>query len=191
MSLLTQLRWCCAKGCERCSGHHQDQAYHPVRGLVPHRLQVWHQLSATWRRVISNRRDTDFELRPPTVVPGGDLAKVMRACCMISNSTVTRRNWYCTYNIKHNQNCYLYIKESLVDFFFGDISIEQGLFDGLVSVVWYPPLRIAGCRTYWGHCRGVLPHWPQVWSHVQYLGSTFWGFRQCSTGLFLRGSGFW
>merc|ERR1712094_4593 len=23
----------------------------------------------------------------PTVVPGGDLAKVMRACCMISNST--------------------------------------------------------------------------------------------------------
>ena len=31
--------------------------------------------------------------QPPTVVPGGDLAKVMRACCMISNSTVT---WHCT-----------------------------------------------------------------------------------------------
>ena len=28
--------------------------------------------------------------QPPTVVPGGDLAKVMRACCMISNSTVAR-----------------------------------------------------------------------------------------------------
>ena len=27
--------------------------------------------------------------QPPTVVPGGDLAKVMRACCMISNSTAT------------------------------------------------------------------------------------------------------
>ena len=25
--------------------------------------------------------------QPPTEVPGGDLAKVMRACCMISNST--------------------------------------------------------------------------------------------------------
>merc|ERR1740117_2625413 len=25
--------------------------------------------------------------QPPTVVPGGDLAKVMRACCMVSNST--------------------------------------------------------------------------------------------------------
>ena len=30
--------------------------------------------------------------QPPTVVPGGDLAKVMRACCMISNSTAT---WRC------------------------------------------------------------------------------------------------
>merc|ERR1719410_1106841 len=25
--------------------------------------------------------------QPPTVAPGGDLAKVMRACCMTSNST--------------------------------------------------------------------------------------------------------
>jgi len=31
--------------------------------------------------------------QPPTVVPGGDLAKVMRACCMISNSTVPRCLW--------------------------------------------------------------------------------------------------
>mmetsp|Transcript_76844 Transcript_76844/g.248960 ORF Transcript_76844/g.248960 Transcript_76844/m.248960 type:complete len:288 (-) Transcript_76844:113-976(-) len=29
--------------------------------------------------------------QPPTVVPGGDLAKVMRACCMISNSTAIGR----------------------------------------------------------------------------------------------------
>jgi len=29
--------------------------------------------------------------QPPTVVPGGDLAKVMRACCMISNSTAIAR----------------------------------------------------------------------------------------------------
>merc|ERR1712211_180835 len=27
--------------------------------------------------------------QPPTVVPGGDLAKVMRAVCMISNSTAS------------------------------------------------------------------------------------------------------
>merc|ERR1712094_31932 len=29
--------------------------------------------------------------QPPTVVPGGELAKVMRACCMISNSTARER----------------------------------------------------------------------------------------------------
>merc|ERR1712166_864921 len=33
-------RRCCAKGCERCHCHHQDQAYHSVRRLVPNRLQV-------------------------------------------------------------------------------------------------------------------------------------------------------
>merc|ERR1719504_400349 len=30
--------------------------------------------------------------QPPTVVPGGDLAKVMRACCMISNRAFV--HWY-------------------------------------------------------------------------------------------------
>ena len=28
--------------------------------------------------------------QPPTVVPGGDLAKVMRACCMFPDTTVFR-----------------------------------------------------------------------------------------------------
>ena len=35
-----------AQGCQRCHRHDQDQAYHPVRRLVPHRLQVRHQLPA-------------------------------------------------------------------------------------------------------------------------------------------------
>merc|ERR1712166_40007 len=43
-------RRCCAKGCERCHCHHQDQAYHSVRRLVPNRLQVRYQLPATNRR---------------------------------------------------------------------------------------------------------------------------------------------
>ena len=30
------------------------------------------------------------------VVPGGDLAKVMRACCMISNSTATSTAVFCS-----------------------------------------------------------------------------------------------
>merc|ERR1711975_108750 len=35
------------QGCQRCHCHHQDQAYHPVRRLVPHWLQVRYQLPAT------------------------------------------------------------------------------------------------------------------------------------------------
>ena len=60
---------CCAEGCQRRGGNDQDQARHSVCGLV-----------AYWFVVQGN-------YRPPTVVPGGDLANVMRAVCVISNST--------------------------------------------------------------------------------------------------------
>ncbi len=46
MDILCLARRCGAKGCERCRGHDQDQAYHSVRGLVPNWLQVRHQLPA-------------------------------------------------------------------------------------------------------------------------------------------------
>ena len=39
-----------AQGRQRSSGDHQDQAHNPVCGLVPHRLQVRHQLPAAHRR---------------------------------------------------------------------------------------------------------------------------------------------
>ena len=35
----------------------------------------------------SSKGGADYQ--PPTVVPGGDLAKGMRACCMTSNSTAS------------------------------------------------------------------------------------------------------
>merc|ERR1712087_814742 len=38
---------CGAQGRQRCRRHHQDQAHHPVCRLVPHWLQVRHQLPAT------------------------------------------------------------------------------------------------------------------------------------------------
>ena len=44
----------------------------------------------TLRATASNQKKgfkCGINYQPPTVVPGGDLAKVMRACCMISNST--------------------------------------------------------------------------------------------------------
>merc|ERR1712028_241534 len=36
------------QGCQRRCRHHQDQAHHPVRRLVPHRLQVRYQLPAPY-----------------------------------------------------------------------------------------------------------------------------------------------
>ena len=62
-------RRCCAEGCQRRGGDDQDQSRHSVCGLVAH----------------------GFEARshylPPTMVPGGDLANVMRGVCVVSNST--------------------------------------------------------------------------------------------------------
>merc|ERR1712007_318219 len=54
---------------QRSHRHHQDQEDHPVRGLVPSGFKV------------------GINYQPPTVVPGGDLAKVQRAVCMLSNTT--------------------------------------------------------------------------------------------------------
>ena len=31
--------------------------------------------------------------QPPTIVPGGDLAKVQRACCMLCNTTAVSEAW--------------------------------------------------------------------------------------------------
>ena len=31
--------------------------------------------------------------QPPTVIPGGDLAKVQRAVCMLSNTTAIAEAW--------------------------------------------------------------------------------------------------
>ena len=37
-------RRCCAEGREQCHRDHQDKEVHPVRRLVPDRIQSWHQL---------------------------------------------------------------------------------------------------------------------------------------------------
>lgn len=35
----------------------------------------------------------DINHQPPSAVPGGDLAKVMRSCCMLANTTAIREAW--------------------------------------------------------------------------------------------------
>ena len=38
-------------------------------------------------------RQVGINYQPPTVVPGGDLAKVQRAVCMLSNTTAIAEAW--------------------------------------------------------------------------------------------------
>merc|ERR1719230_1077193 len=61
--------------------------------------------------------------QPPTVVPGGDLAKVMRACCMISNSTAIAEVFS---RIDHKFD-FMYSKRAFVHWYVGE-GMEEGEF---------------------------------------------------------------
>merc|ERR1712056_95335 len=61
--------------------------------------------------------------QPPTVVPGGDLAKVMRACCMISNSSAIAEVFS---RIDHKFDL-MYSKRAFVHWYVGE-GMEGGEF---------------------------------------------------------------
>merc|ERR1712045_625570 len=98
-------RGCGAKGCECSSGPHQDKRT----------IQF-----VDWR-------PTGFKCginyQPPTVVPGGDLAKVMRAVCMISNSPAIAEVFS---RIDHKFDL-MYAKRAFVHWYVGE-GMEEGEF---------------------------------------------------------------
>merc|ERR1712150_340432 len=61
--------------------------------------------------------------QPPTVVPGGDLAKVMRACCMISNTTAIAEVFS---RLDHKFDL-MYSKRAFVHWYVGE-GMEEGEF---------------------------------------------------------------
>merc|ERR1712013_472308 len=61
--------------------------------------------------------------QPPTVVPGGDLAKVMRAVCMISNTTAIAEAWA---RLDHKFDL-MYAKRAFVHRYVGE-GMEEGEF---------------------------------------------------------------
>eukprot|EP00438_Fugacium_kawagutii_P020986 Skav232591 [mRNA] locus=scaffold2040:52364:63503:- [translate_table: standard] len=71
--------------------------------------------------------------QPPTVVPGGDLAKVMRACCMISNSTAIAEVFsridhkFDLMHLGKNQASSPYSKRAFVHHYVGE-GMEEGEF---------------------------------------------------------------
>ncbi|CAO2636637.1 Tubulin alpha-1A chain [Lemmus lemmus] len=61
--------------------------------------------------------------QPPTVVPGGDLAKVQRAVCMLSNTTAIAEVWA---RLDHKFDL-MYAKRAFVHWYVGE-GIEEGEF---------------------------------------------------------------
>ncbi|GCC18288.1 hypothetical protein chiPu_0020760 [Chiloscyllium punctatum] len=61
--------------------------------------------------------------QPPTVVPGGDLAKVLRAVCMLSNSTAIAEAWA---RLNHKFDL-MYAKRAFVHWYVGE-GMEEGEF---------------------------------------------------------------
>ncbi|KAJ8363022.1 hypothetical protein SKAU_G00118530 [Synaphobranchus kaupii] len=61
--------------------------------------------------------------QPPTVVPGGDLAKVQRAVCMLSNTTAIAEAWA---RVDHKFDL-MYAKRAFVHWYVGE-GMEEGEF---------------------------------------------------------------
>ena len=61
--------------------------------------------------------------QPPTVVPGGDLAKIKQAVCMLSNTTAIAETWA---HLDHKFDL-MHAKHVLVQWYVGE-GMEQGVF---------------------------------------------------------------
>ncbi|KAK7939645.1 hypothetical protein WMY93_002971 [Mugilogobius chulae] len=86
----------------KCDPRH---AVNPVCGLV----SDWFQVGINYQ--------------PPTVVPGGDLAKVQRAVCMLSNTTAIAEAWA---RLDHKFDL-MYAKRAFVHWYVGE-GMEEGEF---------------------------------------------------------------
>lgn len=68
-------------------------------------------------------RQVGINYQPPTVVPGGDLAKVQRAVCMLSNTTAIAEAWA---RLDHKFDL-MYAKRAFVHWYVGE-GMEEGEF---------------------------------------------------------------
>ena len=57
------------------------------------RFQVEYQVVVFFQMGVFCFQQVGINYQPPTVVPGGDLAKVQRAVCMLSNTTAIAEAW--------------------------------------------------------------------------------------------------
>ena len=73
--------------------------------------------------VSDGARQVGINSQPPTVVPGGDLAKVQRAVCMLSNTTAIRAAWA---RLNHKFDL-MFAKRACVHWYVGE-GMEEGEF---------------------------------------------------------------
>ncbi len=71
----------------------------------------------------SRSQQVGINYQPPTAVPGGDLAKVQRAVCMLSNTTAIAEAWA---RLDHKFDL-MYAKRAFVHWYVGE-GMEEGEF---------------------------------------------------------------
>ena len=72
---------------------------------------------------MSNWFQNRINYQPPCVVPGGDLAKINRAVCMLSNTTAVGKAWA---RLGHKFDL-LYAKRAFIHWYVGE-GMEEGEF---------------------------------------------------------------
>lgn len=73
--------------------------------------------------MIAFPRQVGINYQPPTAVPGGDLANVQRAVCMLSNTTAIAEAWS---RLDHKFDL-MYAKRAFVHWYVGE-GMEEGEF---------------------------------------------------------------
>ncbi len=96
-----------------------------VQGGRDWRDNILNVLSSNFIKLtISSRsQQVGINYQPPTAVPGGDLAKVQRAVCMLSNTTAIAEAWA---RLDHKFDL-MYAKRAFVHWYVGE-GMEEGEF---------------------------------------------------------------
>ncbi|KAK5895136.1 hypothetical protein CesoFtcFv8_011755 [Champsocephalus esox] len=116
---------------DQCTGLQGFLVFHSFGGgtgsgftsLLMERLSVDYGKKSKLEFSVYPAPQVGINYQPPTVVPGGDLAKVQRAVCMLSNTTAIAEAWA---RLDHKFDL-MYAKRAFVHWYVGE-GMEEGEF---------------------------------------------------------------